>query len=191
MNFELKTFDLAGSAAEKCDALIVLLGLSFKPGKDVLSGAVAQAMKAGDLELKAGKTLSLYRPVGIAATRVVLAGIGDGSAREIRQGVAAAVAAIKAGQVKKLTLCFASAPKEDALRSAVMAVAEASYVYTSTKSKPEPRVIQRVVVALPDAGLKPIFAQTVAAVTGIEYSKEWAITNKSAKKFLLKIILVK
>ena len=139
-----------------------------------MSGAVAQAMKAGDLELKAGKTLSLYRPVGIAATRVVLAGIGDGSAREIRQGVAAAVAAIKAGQVKKLTLCFASAPKEDALRSAVMAVAEASYVYTSTKSKPEPRVIQRVVVALPDAGLKPIFAQTVAAVTGIEYAKEWA-----------------
>ncbi len=175
MNFELKTFDLAAAVGEKCDALIVLLGLSFKPGKDALSALLAQAMKAGDLELKAGKTLSLYRPAGIAAARVVFAGTGDGSARETRQGIAAAMAAAKSTQVKKLAVCFAEMPGEGALRSTIIAVAEASYVYTSTKSKPEPRVIQRVVLALPDAArLKPVFAQTVAAVTGIEYAKEWA-----------------
>ncbi len=175
MNFELKTFDLAGAAAEKCDALIVLLQASFKPGIDVLSGLVAQALKAGDLETKAGKLLQLYRPAGIGATRVVLASVGDGTAREMRQGVAAAVAAVKSSPAKKLAICFSAMPDERALRSAIMAVAEASYVYTSTKSKGEPRLIQRVVIALPTvARLKSVFVQAVAAVAGIEYAKEWA-----------------
>ena len=175
MNFELKTFDLAGAASEKCDALIVLLGTSFKPGKDVLSTLVAQTLKAGDLETKAGKSLVLYRPVGVAGTRAVLAGVGDGSAKEVRQAVAAAVAAVKSAQLKKIVVCFATPPEQDAVRAAVMAVAEASYVFTTTKSKPEGRTIQRVLVGVPNsAKLKSVFAQTVAAVTGIEFAKEWA-----------------
>ena len=175
MNFELRPFDLAAAATEKCDALIVLLQASFKPGKDLVSGLVAQVRKAGDLEAKAGKSLLLHRPAGFSGTRVVLASVGEGSAREMRQGVAAAVAAVKSGQVKKISICFASQPDDGALRSVIMAVAEASYVYTSTKSKPEPRALQRVVVGVPDAAiLKPAFSQAVAAVTGIEYAKEWA-----------------
>ena len=175
MNFELKTLDLAGAASEKCDALIVLVTQSFKPGKDVLSALVAQTLKAGDLETKPGKSLLVYRPAGVTGGRVVLAGVGEGSAKEVRQAVAAAVTAVKSAQIKKLTLCFASQPAEDAARAAVMAVAEASYVFTTTKSKPEGRTIQRVVVGLPTSStLKPVFAQTVAAVTGIEFAKEWA-----------------
>ena len=175
MNFELKALDLAAAAAEKCDALIVLLPASFKPAKDALSGIAAQALKAGDLQTKAGKLLSLYRPAGISSARVVLAGVGEASAKEVRQGVAAAVAALKSSQVKRLVVCFASVPGQNALSSAIMAVADASYVYTSTKSKPEPRVLQRIVIALPAvAALKPVFTQAVAAVTGIEYAKEWA-----------------
>ncbi|MEO8122310.1 MAG: leucyl aminopeptidase, partial [Rhodoferax sp.] len=97
MNFELKTFDLSGVAKEKCDALIVLLGGSFKPGKDVLSVMAAQAFKAGDLESapgKTGKPLVLYRLAGVACSRAVLVSVGDGSAKEVRQAVAAAVAAV-------------------------------------------------------------------------------------------------
>ncbi|MDO8450677.1 MAG: leucyl aminopeptidase [Rhodoferax sp.] len=178
MNFELKTFDISGAANEKCDALIVLLSQSFKPGKDVLSILAAHALKAGDLETKPGKPgrpLVLYRSEGVACSRVVLAGVGDGSAKEVRQAVAAAVAAVKGSSVKKLTVCFADLPREDAVRAAVMAVAEASYVFTTTKSKPEGRAIQRVVVGLPNSPkVKPAFDRAVAAVTGIEYAKEWA-----------------
>lgn len=175
MDFELKTFDLSGAANEKCDALIVLLGQSFKPGKDVLSGLVSQALKAGDLETKPGKTLAIYRPAGLACSRAVLASVGDGSAREVRQGIAAAVAAVKSGNLKKLAICFASAPQEDAIRAAVMAVADASYVFTTTKSKPEGRTIQRVVLGLPTSSkIKHVFDRAVAAVTGIEFAKEWA-----------------
>ena len=178
MNFELKTFDLAGAANEKCDALIVLLAPSFKPGKDVLSTLVAQALKAGDLESKPGKPgkpLHLYRPAGLACSRVVLVSVGDGSAQEVRKALAAAVAAVKADNVKKLVICFAVLPQEDTVRAAVLAVAEASYVYTTTKSKPEGRAIQHVLVGLPDRSkLKSVFDRAVAAVVGIEFAKEWA-----------------
>ncbi|MDD5336464.1 MAG: leucyl aminopeptidase [Rhodoferax sp.] len=175
MNFELKTSGLADAVSEKCDALIVLLAESFKPGKDVLSGLVSQVLKAGDLETKAGKSLLLYRPSGLACSHLVLAGIGDGSLKELRQSVAAAVTAVKSNKVKKLVLCFAASPQADALRCAVMTVADASYVFTTTKSKPEPRTLRQIVVSLPAAtALKPVFDQAVATVTGIEYAKEWA-----------------
>jgi leucyl aminopeptidase len=175
MNFELKTFNLVEAANEKCDALIVLLSESFHPGKDVLSALVTQALKAGDLETKPGKSLLIYRPQGMACSRAVLASIGAGSAKDVRQAVAAAMAAVKTSNGKKIVICFASLPQEDAVRAAVMAVAEASYVYTTTKSKPEGRVIQRVVVGLPNAPkLRSVFDRAVAAVTGIEFAKEWA-----------------
>jgi leucyl aminopeptidase len=175
MNFELKTFDLSSAAIEKCDALIVLLGQSFKPADDVLSTLVAQALKAKDLETKAGKTLVLYRASGLACTRAVLAGIGDGSAKDVRQAVSAALSAVKSSNVKKVLICFAALPDAQALRAALVGIAEASYVFTTTKSKPEGRVIQRVVLGMPDAStFKPVFDRAVAAVAGIEFAKEWA-----------------
>ena len=175
MNFELKTLDLASAASEKCDALIVLLTQTFKPGKDVLSLLAAQAFKAGDLHNKAGKTLMVYRPTGIACTRTVLACVGDGSAKDVRQAITTAVAAVKAPILKKVVICFAAVPQDSAVQAAVLASADASYVYTTTKTKPEGRALQRVVVGVP-AGtkFKPVFDQAVAAATGIEFAKEWA-----------------
>jgi len=175
MNFELKTLDLAAAGNEACDALIVLLSAAFKPGKDALSALVTQVHKAGDLETKAGKSLQIYRPAGLACVRLVLVSVGEGSVRELRQGVAGAVTAIKGSKLKKLVLCFPADPQAEGLRASMAALADASYVFTTTKSKPEPRTLQRVVLALPAAAsLKTVFEQTAAAVTGIEYAKEWA-----------------
>ena len=175
MKFELKTLDLGCAGNETCDALIVLLSAAFKPGKDALSALVTQVHKAGDLETKAGKLLQIYRPAGLTCSRLVLVSVGEGSARELRQGVAGAVAAIKSNNLKKLVLCFSADPQAEGLRASMAAVGEASYVFTTTKSKPEPRTLQRVVVALPAAArLKTVFEQAAAAVAGIEYAKEWA-----------------
>lgn len=175
MNFELKTLDLAGAVDEKCDALIVLATQPFKPGKDVLSALLVQALKAGDFETKPGKPLLVYRPADTACGRAVLASVGGGSVKEVRQAVTAAVMAVKAANVKRLVLCFSYLPQEDAVRAAVLAVAEASYVYTTTKSKPEGQALQRVVVGLANAArMKPVFQRTVATVMGVELAKEWA-----------------
>ena len=175
MNFELHTFALSTASKEKCDAQIILVGASFKPAKDALSVLIAQALKAGDFETKVGKTLLMYRPAGLTASRVVLLGVGEGSAKEVRKAVATAVAAVKSDKVKTLHLGFTAAPQTGAVRAAVLAVAEASYVYTSTKSKPEGRQLQSVSVGVANvAGSQAAFAEAVAFVGGIEFAKEWA-----------------
>jgi leucyl aminopeptidase len=175
MNFELKKLDLAAAANEKCDALLVLVSGDSCAGKDALSVLVNQALKAGDLETKAGKLLQVYQASGLACTRAVLLGAGDGSARQVRQAVAAGVAALKSGAVKRLAVCFTQAPEDDAVRAALLGISEASYVYTTTKSKPEGRNVERVVIGVASvAQRKPVFERVVAAVKGIEYAKEWA-----------------
>ncbi|MEQ1660432.1 MAG: M17 family peptidase N-terminal domain-containing protein, partial [Hylemonella sp.] len=76
MNFELKSLDLAGISAQVCDALILLVPAGFKPGRDPLAALIGQALKAGDLDTKAGKLLALYRPAQAKAGRVLLVGAG-------------------------------------------------------------------------------------------------------------------
>ncbi len=175
MNFELKSLDLASSAAEKCDALLVLVPEGFKPAKDALSQLIEQARKAGDFETKPGKLLSTYKPAAAAAVRLVLVGCGDGSPKQVRQAVTSAVGAVKSPQVKKLVLCFAEAPQALAVRCAVQAVADASYVYTTTKSKAEGRSLLNVLVGVPDApSSRSELLQGRALVSGIEFAKEWA-----------------
>ncbi|MFT4266351.1 MAG: M17 family peptidase N-terminal domain-containing protein, partial [Xenophilus sp.] len=81
MDFQLKTLGLAEAASEKADALIVLLSPSAGGRAGGAAGELIEAArKAGDLPDKAGKCLVLYRPQGIAAARVVLAGLGAGPA---------------------------------------------------------------------------------------------------------------
>jgi leucyl aminopeptidase len=175
MTFELKSMGLVGASTEKCDALIVLVAQDFKAGKDDLSDLLAQAIKSGDLEPKPGKLLSLYRPVQANAARVVLAGIGSGSARDVRTAVVAAVASVKSATLKKLMVCFASPAREDAVRAVVTATAEATYVYTHTKSKPEGRTLGKVLVAATNATeVQATFERSAGIVAGIELAKEWA-----------------
>ncbi len=178
MNFELKTLDLIGAAQDKCDALIVLVTQSFKPGKDALAQLVGEALKAGDLETKPGKMLQLYRSPATVAPRAVLVGAGDGSARQVRLAVQAAVSAVKSGQVRRMTVCFAGAGAEvsgAAVRAAVLAAADASYVYTATKPSAEGRKITRVLLGVPHAAAATLgFEQGVAEVAGTELTKEWA-----------------
>ena len=174
MNFDLKTLDLAAAASEKCDLLVVLLPEGFKPGKDALSALAALALKNGDLLTKAGKHLQLYQAPAIAARRVVLVGQGDGSARATRQAVQAVAGALKAPQTKRAVLCFAAEPAAGAVSAAVQAVADASYVYTATKTKAEARSLGRCVVGVPGAtAVRTDFDTGVALVAGVEFAREW------------------
>jgi leucyl aminopeptidase len=174
MNFDLKTLDLAAAASEKCDLLVVLLPEGFKPGKDALSALAALALKNGDLSTKAGKHLQLYQVPAVAARRVVLAGQGDGSARATRQALQAMGSAIKAPQTKRVALCFAGAALPAAVSAAVQAVAEASYVYTTTKTKVEARSLNRCVVGVHGVSeVREDFDAGVALVAGVEFAREW------------------
>jgi leucyl aminopeptidase len=175
MDFELKTSDLAGAAGEKCDALIVLVAKGAKPGKDPLSQLVAQGLKGGDLETKPGQTLQAWHYAGVAAQRVVLAGCGEATPAQVRTAVLAAVGAVRTSPARRLAICLPAPAAGDAVRAAVIAAAEASYAYVTTKPKAEGRKLERVLVGVADANAsRPAFDQAVASVKGIELAKEWA-----------------
>ena len=175
MNFELKNFDLASAATQACDAMIVVVVDPFKPGVGILAELVARAIKAGDLQTKPGKLLQAYRPTGFACTRLVIVYACDGSAKHVCQAVGAAVTAVKTPSVKRMAICFTVPASATMVRSAVSAVADASYVYTTTKSKPEARIISSVAIGVPVSdGIKAAFDSAVAGVHGVELAKEWA-----------------
>ncbi|HYF20918.1 MAG TPA: M17 family peptidase N-terminal domain-containing protein, partial [Ramlibacter sp.] len=173
MDFELKTLPLAEAAAQKCDALVVVVPEAFKGGGDALSQLVEQARKAGDFEAKPGKLLHAYRFPGVTAARLVLAGAGEGSGRRIQSAVQAAVGGLKKG-VKRLVVCLPPDAGPDAVRAAVAAAAETSYVYVTTKSKPEGRELERVTIAVGTVTPEhqAAFQAARGAANGIEFARE-------------------
>jgi leucyl aminopeptidase len=174
MNFQLKTLGSTQAATEKTDALIVLVPAGALAESDVISTLANAARKAGDLPEKPGKLLSVYRPDGITAPRVILASIGDGGASAVRTAVLGAVRALHGLGSKRLTLVFAGPTEGAAVHCAVLAIADASYVYVTTKSKSEPRTLRHVTIGVPDSkAVGAAFAQATATVAGIEFAKEW------------------
>ncbi len=175
MDFDLKTLGPAGASGEKCDALVVLVMQGAALGKDALSRLVAQALKAGDLETKPGHLLQAWRSAGIAAPRLLLVGCGDATGAQVRTAVQGAVAALRASKVRRLTLCLPAQAGDDAVRAAVIAVADASYTYVTTKSNGEGRKIEQVSIGVANADAsRQAFEQAAATVKGIELAKEWA-----------------
>lgn len=173
MDFELKTLGLDAASAEKCDAMLVLLADGFKPGKDAVSTLAADALKAGGLETRPGKSLQAWRPAGVSAARVILAGVGDGSGRRIQSAVASAVASLRGTGVRRLVVCLPAGSGGAAVRGAVTGASEAAYVYVATKSKPEPRALAKVVIGVADAAaVKADFVAARGAARGVEFARE-------------------
>jgi leucyl aminopeptidase len=167
MDFELKTLALAKAPGQRCDLLVLLVEESFAPA--------AVALRHGDFKARAGSLLQCYAPPTIAARSVLLLGAGDGSPVAVRKAVLALAGLLKAGVSRHVVFAFGSAPGPDAVGVLVRCVAEASYVYTTTKSKAEPRTLARVTVGVPDvARVRVAFDTAVAVVAGVEFAREWA-----------------
>lgn len=183
MDFELKTLTHARICAEKCDALVLLIpqdASELHAGNDPVSELSALAIKSGDFDGKAGKLLAAYRPQGVAATRLVLAGVGDGSPKNIRVAVLAAMSSLKNGNAKRVIVSLSGfgVPSNEVVRTVVVACADATYVYTTTKPKATPSPIEHVMVAVPSAAALSAaaagFSKGVGLVKGIALAKEWA-----------------
>ena len=183
MDFELKTLTRARICSEKCDALVLLLpqdaGASLL-GDDALSQLAALAIESGDFEGKAGKLLVTYRSQGLTATRLVLAGVGDGSPKNIRLAMLAAIGALKSTNAKRVVVDLSALgdPGSEVVRAALVACGDAAYVYTTTKPKATLSPLQRIVLSVPSASALTAvtagFSQGVGLVKGIELAKEWS-----------------
>ena len=174
MNFESRPFGLQEAAGLKVDALIVLVSRTAKPGSGVLAAKLSAALSAGHFEPKAGKLLSLYAVDGVTPTRVVFAGCDEGRPRQVRQAVAAATQSLKGPKLRRLAVAFAGDVEPASQAAVVGAVADATYSYTATKSKPEPRALERVLIGGTGAPSAAAIQRAAAIVHGVELAKEWA-----------------
>lgn len=179
MDFRLERLSAHDAASREADALILL----WPDAADTRDAALAdpltvwarQALADGDLKPEPGQWLAAYRLPGVRPRRVVLVRCGDGSARRVRQAVGAAWGALKAaGEVSSLVLQLGELAA-DAVQAAVLALADASYRYTTTLSKPQARTLAQVTVGVAQVdAVRTAFDTAVATVRGQEFAKEWA-----------------
>ncbi|MFM9901484.1 MAG: leucyl aminopeptidase [Polaromonas sp.] len=184
MDFELKPLSLARICSEKCDALLVLVPADMPTGDDAVSLLISSAIKAGDFEAKPGKLLNAYRLPGITATRLVLLGCGDGSAKNVRAAVMAAMGGVKASNARKVIVCLSGlgnlSPEIAAatVGTAVVACGDALYTYNTTKSsvsKTTTSKLERLVMGVNSVSrAAPGFDRAKALVNGMNLTKEWA-----------------
>ena len=176
MNFELKTLSLAAAAKFSSEVLIVLISDHFQAAKDPLSSLIEKALKAKDFSSKSGKVLQAYAVPGVSASKVVFLGVGAAKALDVKSAMAGLTASLRASETKKLTVVSAEPVCAQGLQALMLALAESTYVYGTTKSKPTLRSLSQVSLGLPKVNLElqNAFKATVGMVQGIEFAKEWA-----------------
>jgi len=176
MNFELKTLSLAAAAKSSSEVLIVLISDHFQAAKDPLSLLIEKAIKAKDFSSKTGKVLHAYAAPGVSATKLVFLGVGAAKAVDMRSAMTGLTASLKAAETKKLTVVSPESLSASSLQALLIALAEGTYVYGTTKSKPATRALTQVSLGLPslNLSLQNALKATVGMIQGIEFAKEWA-----------------
>jgi len=139
MDFRHQTAAPAGLADLDVDALVLVVG--ERPDAALaapLAALVKKAVSDGDLVLKKGKALYAYQPAGVAARRVVVVVAGDGSAKAFKAAVATGLGALKSSGAKTLGIAALAGLTAAHAEAAVVAVADATYLYTHTKPSATP-----------------------------------------------------
>lgn len=176
MDFELIALSLPEANRHETPVLVALVADGFATGGDALSRLIDEAVRSEDFTTEAGTVLAAYRPAGVAAARVVLAGIGDGDAAGVHAGVQAALKVLRLGPAREVMLL---APEGADVFAVVVAAAESAYVYRATKTAhtrpPLPPEWQRIAVAVADTEhASGDFQRAVAVAHGVTLAREWA-----------------
>ncbi len=179
MNFEIQKLSLSHAMTASVDALVVLWPSQVQPDAkavEPVSRLVAQAIAHGDFELKPGAVLSLYSHPGMATRHVVVACSADNKPGQIRSAMQAAWGALKASKIKRLGVHVVGDATAQGLQMALSSLADASYCYTTTLSKPKARTLKQVLVSTTqdNVELRQAVAHAQALVAGVELAKEWA-----------------
>jgi leucyl aminopeptidase len=118
------------------DALIVVVaGDKADEALDpVLHKALESAVRSGDFQLKAGRTLYLHGLPGVKAARVVFSTAASASPKAFKAAVAAGLGILKSGGSKQVAVALSGGEVTAAHAEAVVtAAADAVYVYRHTK----------------------------------------------------------
>jgi len=183
MDFRTQSASLDALAGVNADALVLLVGGDALPaGLDTsLAAALKDAIKLGDFELKAGKTLVLQRVAGVKAPRLVLAAVGaKPTLKAARNALQAALGQLKGRGVAHAALAFAGfeALSESLVEQTVLAAAETFYLYRHTKpSAPAAAKLSKLTLLADKEAAKAVktgLARGQAIAAGIEVAREAA-----------------
>ena len=176
MKFEIRQTTLTQAAQGAHDALVVLWPDAVRED-GALADWIAKARRQEDFKTSAGSVLQSYGMPGVKPRHLVVVACGKGQPREIRKALRAAWSALQSAQVKNLSVyCAGEGLPASALRSMATELADASYVYAHTLSKPQARKLSKVVIGMSSvsAGHNAALQHAQALVQGIELAKEWA-----------------
>lgn len=180
MDFKLSTLDFAQAAKISSDALIVLIAPDTVWSTDPISSLAQQALSDKDLDTTSNTCLNIYKANGIASKRLILVSVSNKSNSQIKKAVSSAIQSIKANKAQKISIVLSGISPLQAgnIEAAVLATAESTYVYTTSKSKQGQagRSLREVhlAVAKSDFNLATTeLSQAKAIVSGVELAKEW------------------
>ncbi|WP_077035761.1 leucyl aminopeptidase [Pelomonas sp. KK5] len=185
MDFRSQATALDALAGLTADALIVVAAGDALPKNfdAALSELVKDAAKLGDFEFKAGKTLSLLRPAGVKAPRLIVAAAGKATLKAARSAFTAALGQLKGRGAAHAAVVFTGfeAGVESLAEQFVLAAQDASYVYRHTKpSAPAAGKLAKLTLVTDKAdaeaakAAKAGLARGEAIGAGIELARECA-----------------
>ncbi len=169
----------------KTDALVVFVHEgrdgSGLDDAEALDRLIAQLGADGDFTAKAGSSVMLYRPEGIAATRLLLVGVAaQPTLRDWKKAVQVAANALRA--VPAAQACLVAAHGFDTLAELVPPMfSEVFYRFDATRTvDPKDRYkLEAVLLAAPGGAAasdtaKPALARAVAVAAGVRLTRELA-----------------
>jgi len=182
MDFRSQVLPASGLAGVAADALmVVVVGTAVPAGLEKpLSALLDDAVKHGDLELKAGRALYLHRPAGVKAPRVVFAVATDATPKAFKTAVAAGLSSLKAQGAKHLAVALAGsdALEDSHAEALVVAVSDAVYVYRHTKpSAPAAPKLEKVTLLSTKGQASAVqkgLARGEAVAAGVTLARECA-----------------
>ncbi|MEY2660180.1 MAG: hypothetical protein RLZZ123_1352 [Pseudomonadota bacterium] len=174
MTPELKTLNLAQAAQVKTDLLVVVLSSKSPEAQSPLGAWIHQAVKAKDLELtQMGQTLQGYRPPGVMARRVLVLTSADAPAAKWRGALQTALQSAKLAQHEHACVVLPSGDPTS-VEATLLAVHDASYVYTATKPSAKTSRLKRCVLGVPLAKASMgAFERARARALGVDLAREW------------------
>jgi len=189
MDFSIKSVDAKNTIATTkagCIVVGIFENKNLSPSAQALDskGAISAAVKSGDISGKAGSTLLIRQPDGVAALRVLLVGLGKEQASDKDFHTAIHAVANVLGSLGTadavLALPLDSVKERDAawvLRAAVLTIRDNAYRFDSLKSKKDTTAVgvKKIAFAVPAAiaaAAREAVAQSVALANGIDLTKD-------------------
>jgi leucyl aminopeptidase len=166
----------------KADALVLVLAPDHMgTANATLDRLVQEAVDSGDFAVKAGRSLYLHRPANVSAPRLLLVAAANAQAKSLKAAVVKGMAALKDSAAAHVALAFADGLVSDAeasaalAQAAVLAVADATYVFRDTKpSAPKPTALNKITLLHADGlagAVKAGLAQGEAIAEGVTLAR--------------------